>query len=146
VVDWIGHGTYEGLLPRKRPLEYLGARYPVLSRGNRRKRDPAKLRIAARVRTETTLSLKAIAARVHLGTSKGANANLHKWMRASASATPAHPSIPNEKRTFLWVTPARRQEKRKLDLQIIMAGRESQSISERSWTRNPTSCPGLGFK
>jgi hypothetical protein len=110
VVDWIGHGTYEGLLPRKRPLEYLGARYPVLSRGNRRKRDPAKLRIAARVRTETTLSLKAIAARVHLGTSKGANANLHKWMRASASATPAHPSIPNEKRTGCPLRAVRRNE------------------------------------
>jgi REP element-mobilizing transposase RayT len=57
----------------------------------RRKSDPLKLALAARLRTETTLSLKAIAARVHLGTSKGANANLHKWMRASASATPAHP-------------------------------------------------------
>ena len=52
----------------------------------RRKNDPLKLAIAARLRKETTLTLKAIAARVHLGTSKGANANLHKWMRASASA------------------------------------------------------------
>ena len=52
----------------------------------RRKNDPLKLAIAARLRKETTLTLKAIAARVHLGTSKGANTNLHKWMRASASA------------------------------------------------------------
>jgi len=47
----------------------------------RRKSDPDKLAIAARLRKETTLSLKAIAARVHLGTSKSANARLHTWMR-----------------------------------------------------------------
>jgi len=46
----------------------------------RRKSDPAKLSIAARLRQETTLPLKAIAHRVHLGTSKGANSNLHRWM------------------------------------------------------------------
>jgi REP element-mobilizing transposase RayT len=51
---------------------------------DRRKSDPAKLAIAARLRKETTLSIKAIAARVHLGTSKGANSNLHRWMRASS--------------------------------------------------------------
>ncbi|MDB6064786.1 MAG: hypothetical protein JWR26_994, partial [Pedosphaera sp.] len=38
----------------------------------RRKSDPAKLAIAERLRRETTLTLKAIAARVHLGTSKSA--------------------------------------------------------------------------
>jgi hypothetical protein len=54
----------------------------------RRKSDPLKLAIAARLRKETTLSLKAIAARVHLGTSKGANTNLHKWMQAGASKKP----------------------------------------------------------
>ena len=46
----------------------------------RRKSDPAKLEIAARLRRETTLSIKAIAARVHLGTSKAANARLHRYM------------------------------------------------------------------
>jgi len=54
----------------------------------RRKSDPLKLAIAARLRRETTLSLKAIAARVHLGTSKGANTNLHKWMQAGAANNP----------------------------------------------------------
>jgi hypothetical protein len=34
---------------------------------NRRKRDPAKLQIAVRLRKETTLSVKQIAARLHLG-------------------------------------------------------------------------------
>jgi hypothetical protein len=57
----------------------------------RRKNDPLKLALAGRLRTETTLSLKAIAARVHLGTSKGANTNLHKWMRARAADKPKRP-------------------------------------------------------
>jgi hypothetical protein len=47
----------------------------------RPKSDPAKMCIAARLRKETTLSIKAIAGLVHLGTSKGANTNLHKWMQ-----------------------------------------------------------------
>ena len=47
----------------------------------RRRNDPSKLCIAARLRKETTLSIKAIAALVHLGASKGANTNLHKWMQ-----------------------------------------------------------------
>ena len=40
------------------------------------KSDPAKIAIAARPRQETTLSVKTIAARMHLGTSKSANARL----------------------------------------------------------------------
>ncbi len=51
---------------------------------DRRKSDPTKLAMAARLRKETTLSIKAIAGRVHLGTSKGANSNLHRWMRAGS--------------------------------------------------------------
>ncbi len=47
----------------------------------RRKNDPAKLAIAARLRKETTLPIKEIAALAHLGTSKSANARLHEWMR-----------------------------------------------------------------
>ena len=52
----------------------------------RPKSDPDKLAIAARVRRETTLTIKDIAARVHLGTSKSANARLHTWMRNHAPA------------------------------------------------------------
>jgi hypothetical protein len=48
----------------------------------RRKSDPGKLRIAARLRRETIMSLKSIAARVGLGSSKSANAKLHAWMQA----------------------------------------------------------------
>jgi len=49
----------------------------------RRKNDPDKLALAARLRKETTLSLKWIAERVGLGTSKSANSNLHRWMKTS---------------------------------------------------------------
>ena len=47
----------------------------------RPKNDPVKLDIAARLRRETALTIKAIAARVHLGTSKAANAKLHGHLR-----------------------------------------------------------------
>jgi hypothetical protein len=61
----------------------------------RSKSDPDKLAIAARLRRETTLPLKAIAARVHLGTSKSANARLHAWMRNETvtSAIPAQETV-----------------------------------------------------
>ena len=54
----------------------------------RRKSDPAKLAMAARLRQETTLTIKAIAARLHLGTSKSANSRLHGWMRSHPVAGP----------------------------------------------------------
>mgnify|MGYP001571865404 CR=1 FL=1 len=47
----------------------------------RRKNDPDKMAIAVRMRRETTLSIRAIAARVHLGTSNTANARLHSAMK-----------------------------------------------------------------
>lgn len=47
----------------------------------RAKNDPDKLAIAMRLRRETTLSIKAIAARVELGTYNTANARLHRAMR-----------------------------------------------------------------
>ena len=62
---------------------------------SRRKGDPAKMAIAARLRNETTLSLKSIAAQVGLGTSKSANARLHKWMRAPGRQQPHPEKAPN---------------------------------------------------
>jgi REP element-mobilizing transposase RayT/AraC-like DNA-binding protein len=50
----------------------------------RRRGDPVKLELAARLRRETTLSIKAIAARVGLGSSKAANRSLHNHMRGVA--------------------------------------------------------------
>ena len=58
-----------------------------------RKNDPRKLAIAARLRRETTLPLKAIAAKVGLGSSKSANATLHRWMAQRSETTPA--DVPN---------------------------------------------------
>jgi len=57
----------------------------------RRKNDPDKLALAARLRRETTLPLKWIASRVGLGTSKSANSNLHRWMKTHGekAANPA---------------------------------------------------------
>src|SRR5207245_1086133 len=63
-------------------LDRLGWKQSELA--DRPKSDPAKLAIAARLRKETTLPLKEIAARVHLGTSKSANTRLHHWMKPPA--------------------------------------------------------------
>jgi putative transposase len=49
---------------------------------------PVKLALAARLRRETTLSVKQIAERLHLGKPKGARANLHKFMNQAPAATP----------------------------------------------------------
>ncbi len=54
----------------------------------RRKNDPAKLEMAARLRQETTLSIKTIATLMHLGTSKAANMKLHKHMRGPVTDDP----------------------------------------------------------
>jgi len=51
----------------------------------RRKSDPAKLAIAARLRRETTLTLPWIAARLQAGTWKCLNAKLHRWRKANES-------------------------------------------------------------
>jgi hypothetical protein len=47
---------------------------------SRAKSDPLKLALAARLRRETTLSIRQIADRLKLGKPKGAKSNLHKWM------------------------------------------------------------------
>jgi hypothetical protein len=52
----------------------------------RRKNDPDKLAIAVRLRRETTLSIKTIAARVLMGTSNTANARLHRAMEELVTA------------------------------------------------------------
>jgi len=78
---------------------------------SRRKSDPAKLALAARLRQETTLTIKALAARVHLGTSKSANARLHNWM--GRPRRPHQTKLDSlyenqqtqEHRTRLWVDP-----------------------------------------
>ena len=70
----------------------------------RRRGDPEKLAIAAWLRRETTLPVKTIAARVHLGTSKSANARLHQWMR-TANIEPQEASIPTKTNHAMGLTP-----------------------------------------
>jgi hypothetical protein len=100
-------------MPRAMRVEYPGAIYHVMDRGDRRedifvndvdrqdliktlaeaceksgwqesdlagrhRTDPGKLAIAARLRKETTLPVKWIAARVKIGTTKGAKSVLHR--------------------------------------------------------------------
>ena len=60
----------------------------------RRKSDPGKLAIAARLRPQTTLPLKETAARVHLGPSKSANARLHHWMSQPGATDSAQVRLP----------------------------------------------------
>ena len=54
----------------------------------RPKNDAGKMAIAVRLGRETSLSIKGIAARVHLGTSNTANARLHKAMKELVPLTP----------------------------------------------------------
>jgi REP element-mobilizing transposase RayT len=117
-------------MPRKLRIEYSGARYHVMSRGDRREKidlddvdrqdfiqtlaeacqktnwqvpayclrpkhyhlvlqtpEPNLVAGMAWLRRETTLSTKAIAARVHLGSSKAANRSLHSYRRGGAVAS-----------------------------------------------------------
>ena len=55
----------------------------------RRRSDPGKLAIAARLRSETTLPIKWIAARVQI---KGPSPCSLIWLRAKTSAKPQEPS------------------------------------------------------
>ena len=57
----------------------LGWEEPDLACGL--KNDPRKLAIAVRLRKETTLPIKWIAARLQMGTTKSARSMLHRWMQ-----------------------------------------------------------------
>jgi hypothetical protein len=54
----------------------------------RQKSHPMKLALATRLRQETTLWVKQIAERLHLGKPKGARSNLHKFMNNSQTDGP----------------------------------------------------------
>jgi hypothetical protein len=54
---------------------------------------PAKLKIAMRLRRETTLPIKSIAERMHLGSSKSANARLHAGMNGMKLLEPMQPLL-----------------------------------------------------
>ena len=59
----------------------------------RPKSDPAKLQIAARLRKETTLSIRQIAECLHLGTPRSASVRLHTVMRGTAPAGSVQPCL-----------------------------------------------------
>ena len=61
--------------------------WPEAELASRRKRDPSKLEIAVRLRKETTLSVKQIAARLHLGTSASASVCLLAAVPQASSGT-----------------------------------------------------------
>jgi len=55
----------------------------VLDLQERPKGDPSKLVMAARLRRETTLTIRPIAKRLHAGSWKHLNAKLHCWRKAN---------------------------------------------------------------
>ena len=76
-------------------LRRLGWNEAELER--RRKNDPGKLAMAARLRRETILPIKSIAALVRLGTSKSASAKLRGGMEQDASAKTPNESLTGDK-------------------------------------------------
>ena len=60
----------------------------------RRRSDPGKLASAARLRSETTLPIKWIAARVQIGTAKGAKSVLHHLAQSQDQRKTARPFDP----------------------------------------------------
>jgi hypothetical protein len=60
----------------------------------RRRSEPGKLPIAVRLRNKTTLQVKWIAARVQIGTAKGAKAVLHRSGRGQHQPKPARADEP----------------------------------------------------
>ena len=67
----------------------------------------AKLGIATRLRKETTLSIKAIAARLYLGSFKSANIRLHADEASPSGAINPRPGSDDEatSQTMLWFDP-----------------------------------------
>jgi hypothetical protein len=74
---------------------------------SRPKTDPAKLALAARLRKETTLSIKAIAARAHLGTSKSAKRTVARMDEAGCTSGVSENPTRNmkENEPCYWLTP-----------------------------------------
>ena len=73
----------------------------------RRRGDPGKLAIAARLRSETTLPIKWIAARVQIGTTQGAKAVLHHLAQGQHQSKSAKASEPCAQLEFQSTDPFR---------------------------------------
>jgi hypothetical protein len=70
-------------------LAHLGWQESDLA--SRRKAHPDKLAIALRLRNETTLSIKWIAARVRIGSSKSAKSVPHHWVHGEDKTAAVQP-------------------------------------------------------
>jgi hypothetical protein len=68
------------------------SRQELLERAEGKLGDHHSGALRARLRQETTLSVKTIAGRIHLGTSKSANARLYRWMHQSVPVASAPPT------------------------------------------------------
>src|SRR6266566_5126547 len=100
----------------------------------RRKNDPTKLEIAARLRRETTLSVKEIAARAHLGTSKRRTPNCTNTCAARPQTT---------QRKHVWVSePMKRSEEERTKLWVAPWHFQSNSHYGR-FNRRRVRAPGL---
>jgi hypothetical protein len=73
--------------------ELVGLGWQAAELASRRRHDPAKLEIAARLRRETTLSVKQIATRLYLGTPKSASVRVLTATRQKASADPGQRTL-----------------------------------------------------
>jgi hypothetical protein len=60
---------------------------------SQRRSHPVKLQIAARLRRETTLTIKQISTRLHLGAPRSASVRLHTAMRQTNDTQPAQASL-----------------------------------------------------
>ena len=87
--DWHGKNRAERIIAEE--LATLGWKEEDLAR--RRKSDPAQLAMAARLRRETSMPLNRITARIHLGTSKSANAKVHQWIRNNPTTGVSSPLL-----------------------------------------------------
>ena len=91
----MAHGQSQRIVSLNRIIaEELAWRgWPESEWTTRRRGDRSKLTIAARLRSETTLPIKWIAARVQIGTAGGAKSVLHHLaLRAKTNAKPQEPS------------------------------------------------------
>jgi hypothetical protein len=66
-----------------------GFRQELLQRGEGKLEDHHSEALRARLRQETSLSVKTIAGRMHLGPTKSANVCLYGWMRQSVPVGPS---------------------------------------------------------
>ena len=74
-------GTTLPGMARKLRVEYCGAIYHVLNRGDRR--EPEKVKITVRLRQETLVTLAWVARRLQMGSVANVNTLLYRWRQGN---------------------------------------------------------------